>query len=34
MRTVAISEAETLVSNKAECLLAIGRDKKVLSFLE
>ena len=27
------SEAETLVSGKAECLFAIGEDKKV-SFLE
>ena len=32
-RIVGTSEAETSVSGKAECLLAIGEDKKV-SFLE
>jgi len=29
-----ILKAETSVSGKAECLLAIGEDKKVFSFLE
>ena len=33
VRTAGSSEAETSVSGKAECLLAIGEDKKV-SFLE
>jgi len=28
-RIVGTSEAETLLSGKAECLLAIGEDKKV-----
>jgi len=32
-RRAGTSEAETLVSGKAECLLAIGKDKKV-SFWE
>ena len=32
-RIVGTSEAETSLSGKAECLLAIGEDKKV-SFLE